>query len=269
LTEAARKLTSASERVTSGSKAQSDLSLSTAAAVEEITASIAQVAERARETLEDSREAGRLAEDGVRTVHEVAAEMQELAEAVNASSRNVEGLGERSREIGGIVGVIRGIAEQTNLLALNAAIEAARAGEQGRGFAVVADEVRKLAEGTGSATEDISRMIDSIQRDTGAAVAAMHASSTRVAQGVGLTARAAEALARITEGAHHTEKRIDDIAHATQEESVAGGEIARNVERVAQMAEDNKAAAIETANDAHMLADLSDRLGSLVGRFKL
>jgi methyl-accepting chemotaxis protein len=205
----------------------------------------------------------------VQVVREVADEMHALAEAVTESSRNVEGLGERSREIGGIVHVIRGIADQTNLLALNAAIEAARAGEQGRGFAVVADEVRKLAESTGSATEDISRMIESIQRDTAAAVAAMHASGNRVEQGVGLTTRAAEALARITEGAHNTETRIGDIAHATQEESVAGTEIAHNVERVAQMAEDNKHAAVETAADAHMLKGLAERLSSLVGRFRI
>ncbi|MBI4985700.1 MAG: methyl-accepting chemotaxis protein [Rhodocyclales bacterium] len=139
LNEAAVKLTAASAKVSSGSHAQSELSLATAAAVEEITASIGQVAQRARETLEDSKQAGFLAAEGARGVRAVADQMHTLAGAVAESSLQVEHLGARSREIGSIVGVIREIADQTNLLALNAAIEAARAGEQGRGFAVVAD----------------------------------------------------------------------------------------------------------------------------------
>ncbi|MDK9725283.1 MAG: methyl-accepting chemotaxis protein [Sterolibacteriaceae bacterium MAG5] len=269
LTDAAAKLSAASGKVTASSSTQSEMSLTTAAAVEEITASIGQVAERARETLADSQHAGELAEEGARMVHTVADRIKELAGAVAESSQRVEGLGERSREIGGIVHVIREIADQTNLLALNAAIEAARAGEQGRGFAVVADEVRKLAERTGVATVDISNMIETIQRDTDGAVEGMHASGKRLEDVVALTSEAAGTLSEISSGAEQTRSRVDDIARATQEESVAGMEIARNVERVAQMAEENKLAAGETADDVQLLRSLADKLHNLVGRFKV
>lgn len=269
LTDAADKLSAASERVSAGSHAQSEMSLATASAVEQITASIAQVAGSASETLEDSKLAGILATEGVAVAHQVAEEMRTLAVAVSDSSHCVEGLGERSREIGSVVQVIREIADQTNLLALNAAIEAARAGEQGRGFAVVADEVRKLAERTGTATVGISRMIDAIQNDTTTAVEGMRTSSTRVEQGVALTIQATEALMRISEGTRQTESRVNDIASATHEQSMVSNEIAKNVERVAQMAEENNMAVVETAQDAQQVGQLADRLHRLVSRFKI
>lgn len=269
LTEAAEKLSAASERVSAGSHAQSEMSLATASAVEQITASIAQVAGNARETLGDSKQAGTLAEEGVAIVRQVASEMRALASAVSDSSQRVKGLGDRSREIGGIVQVIRDIADQTNLLALNAAIEAARAGEQGRGFAVVADEVRKLAERTGTATLGISGMIDAIQNDTSTAVEGMRASSVRVEQGVLLTDQATTALMNISAGTQQAETRVSDIASATQEQSVASSEIAKNVERVAQMAEENNMAVGETAGDARQLGQLADRLHNLVSRFRI
>jgi methyl-accepting chemotaxis protein len=245
------------------------MSLATATAVEEITASIAQVAERARETSAESKQAGALAEDGARVVRDVSAQIHELAGGVAENSQRIEGLGARSREIGGIVGVIREIADQTNLLALNAAIEAARAGEQGRGFAVVADEVRKLAERTGTATVDISSKIEAIQRDTDGAVKGMHASSKRLEEVVALSADAAESLARISDGTAAARRRVEEIAHATEEESLAGAAIARNVEQVAAMAEENKQAVGETAQDALQLTELAGRLDKLVGRFKV
>lgn len=268
LTEAAEKLSSASNTVSAGSLAQSEMSLATASAVEQITASIAQVANSARDTLEDSKQAGMLAGEGVAIVRQTADEMRALAAAVTESSQRVEGLGERSREIGSIVQVIREIADQTNLLALNAAIEAARAGEQGRGFAVVADEVRKLAERTGTATVGISEMIDAIQNDTSIAVTGMRASSSRVEQGVLLTAQATEALMKICEGNQHTETRVGDIATATHEQSMASTEIAKNVERVAQMAEENNVAVGRTSQDALQVGQLADRLHNLISRFK-
>jgi methyl-accepting chemotaxis protein len=265
----ATKLTRASQQVSASSNAQSEMSLSTAAAVEQITASIAQVAERARETSEEAKHAGVLAEDGARVVRDVSAQVHELAGSVAENSQRIEGLGERSREIGSIVGVIREIADQTNLLALNAAIEAARAGEQGRGFAVVADEVRKLAERTGVATVDISSKIEAIQRDTDGAVDGMHVSSQRLEEVVALSAAAATSLTKISEGTATAQARVEEIAHATEEESRAGAAIARNVEQVAAMAEENKQAIGETAQDAGQLDQLASRLDHLVGRFKV
>jgi methyl-accepting chemotaxis protein len=269
LAATAAKLTAASDKVSASSNAQSEMSLATAAAVEQITASIGQVAERARETSEESKQAGVLAEDGARVVRDVSAQIHVLAGSVAENSQRIEELGERSREIGSIVGVIREIADQTNLLALNAAIEAARAGEQGRGFAVVADEVRKLAERTGTATVDISAKIEAIQRDTDGAVDGMHASGKRLEEVVALSAAAAASLARISEGTAAARARVEDIAHATEEESQAGAAIARNVEQVAAMAEENKQAIGETAHDAQQLTALADRLDKLVGRFKV
>ncbi len=269
LAATAAKLTEASNQVSASSNAQSEMSLATAAAVEQITASIGQVAERARETSEEAKQAGVLAEDGARVVRDVSEQIHVLAGGVAENSQRIEGLGERSREIGGIVGVIREIADQTNLLALNAAIEAARAGEQGRGFAVVADEVRKLAERTGSATVDISTKIEAIQRDTDGAVEGMHASGKRLEEVVALSAAAAASLARISEGTAAARARVEDIAHATEEESQAGAAIARNVEQVAAMAEENKQAIGETAHDAQQLTALANRLDNLVGRFKV
>jgi len=268
LSGAADKLTAASARIRNGSHAQQEASVSTATAVEEMTASIGQVADRARETLEASKEAGKLADEGAKIVHGVSGEMIALADGVASTSRQVEALGERSREVGNIVGVIREIADQTNLLALNAAIEAARAGEQGRGFAVVADEVRKLAERTGIATVDISKTIDTIQGDTGSVVEAMRASGARVNHGVEMATQAAQALEKINAGAHLTESRVGEIARAMQEQSEAGGEISRNVDRIAGMAEENGHAVDETAEDAQQLQQLADTLQQLVGKFK-
>ncbi|WIM04957.1 MAG: methyl-accepting chemotaxis protein [Candidatus Nitricoxidivorans perseverans] len=269
LSGSAEKLAAASDRIRNGSHSQREISASTATAVEAVTASIGQVAENAHETLASSREAGELAEEGARIVHGVSDEMAALAGGVADTSRRVEALGERSREIGGIVGVIREIADQTNLLALNAAIEAARAGEQGRGFAVVADEVRKLAERTGAATVDISRTIDTIQGDTRAVVEAMRTSGARVGQGVAMAAQAAQALSKINEGARQTESRVDEIARAMREQSTAGGEIARNVDRIAGMAEENDQAVGETTQDAQRLQQLADSLQRLVEKFKV
>ncbi|HEY6895717.1 MAG TPA: methyl-accepting chemotaxis protein [Rhodocyclaceae bacterium] len=264
----ALSLTAASEKVSTGSNAQSELSISTAAAVEQITGTMAQVSEHARETLDDAKQAGLLAENGAGVVQQVAAQIESLGSALGESSQRVEGLGARSREIGSILSVIREIADQTNLLALNAAIEAARAGEQGRGFAVVADEVRKLAERTGAATVDISTMIDAIQGDTDAAVVGMRASGERLAEAVVLAQTAADSLAEIRVGTGKASGRVDEIAAAIREESAASVEVARNVERVARMAEENKGAVDESARDAGQLRLLAERLHGLVGRFK-
>ncbi|WP_126443921.1 methyl-accepting chemotaxis protein [Sulfuricystis multivorans] len=269
LSEAAQKLAAASERIRNGSRSQREMSVTTAEATDGVTTSIAQVAEHTRETLKSSQEAGELAGEGVRIVRSVADEMTALANGVADTSRQVEALGERSREIGGIVGVIREIADQTNLLALNAAIEAARAGEMGRGFAVVADEVRKLAERTGAATIDISHTIDTIRNDTNAVVEAMRASGARVSQGVEMAAQAAAALAKINEGARLTESRVEEIARTMREQSAAVSEISKNIERIAGMAEENDQVVDETTRDAQRLQQLADGLRQVVGKFKV
>ncbi len=265
----ADRLIEASDKVSKGSRDQGDMLVAAASAVDEITASIGQVGTRARATADEANQAGVQAEDGARVVRNVSEQIHVLAAGVTENSRCVEELGARSREIGGIVDVIREIADQTNLLALNAAIEAARAGEQGRGFAVVADEVRKLAERTGVATVDISTKIEAIRRDTDEAVTGMHASSERLEEVVSLSAAAAESLEGISAGTAAARRRVEEIVQSTEEERLAGDAIARNVQQVAETAEANRQAIDETAADARQLTELADRLEGLVGRFKV
>jgi methyl-accepting chemotaxis protein len=190
------------------------------------------------------------------------------ADSVGQSMRLIENLSRRSHEISGIVKVIREIAEQTNLLALNAAIEAARAGEQGRGFAVVADEVRKLAERTSASTSEIGAMIESIQAEVSSAVQNLKANNEQVTQGKGLAEEVAAILARINEGARVTMQRIHDINSAASEQNTASTDIARNVERIAQMTEETSAAIGQAASTAQQLENLASRLHGEVAQFR-
>jgi methyl-accepting chemotaxis protein len=176
---------------------------------------------------------------------------------------------DRKNQVTSIANVIKDIAGQTNLLALNAAIEAARAGEQGRGFAVVADEVRKLAERTSLATTEIEQMIVGIQSDTVGAVEAMNAALPEVQQGVELAASASESLRAIEEGARRTLSRIGEVADATKEQSSASTSIAQRVEQIANMVEQTTDTIRGTAATAHQLQDIAVSLKQLISRFKV
>ena len=201
-------------------------------------------------------------------VQGAAAEMSKIADSVNQSSHFIERLGEHSNQISAIVNVIKEIADQTNLLALNAAIEAARAGEQGRGFAVVADEVRKLAERTARSTEEITAMIGSIQDGTQHAVASMQEGSARVIEGVAMANRAGESMSQISSGANQVISAVSDISSALREQSTASNQVAQNVERIARMTEENSVAANEIAEEAQQLESLAGALENAVSRFK-
>ncbi len=242
---------------------------STAAAIEEMTVSIGQVAEHAQEAAAIADKSSALAREGEAIVRAASSEMNSIAESVRHGSELVETLNRRSAEISTIVKVIKDIADQTNLLALNAAIEAARAGEQGRGFAVVADEVRKLAERTGSATSEIGSMIEAIQRETSSVVETMQAGGDKVVQGVKLADEAAEALEKINAQTLEAVASVNAIASATREQQAASSDIARNVERIAQMTEESGAAAHHNSDAAQTLDRLAGGLQSRVARFKL
>ncbi len=266
---AAERTATSSGQIAQSSRNQSEAASSMAAAVEQTTVGIDHISSNARDANEISERSGELSRQGGDLVQTVVAEMGEIAAAVSASANAVEELGRRSQEISSIVEVIKDIADQTNLLALNAAIEAARAGEQGRGFAVVADEVRKLAERTTKSTQQISAMIGSVQQETYAAVDAMKAGVSKVDRGVALTTSAGQTMAEVREGAAQVVAAVREISDALREQAAASSDIARNVETIAQMAEENSAAVGENHATAEQLQEFADALQREVSRFKV
>ena len=267
LAGSAGSFAAASAQVEAASHSQCDAAASTAVAIEQSTSSINHVAEHTRETAEISRHASDLSARGEVVARETAEEMTRIADSMQDSARLVSALSQRSQEISGIVKVIKDIAEQTNLLALNAAIEAARAGEQGRGFAVVADEVRKLAERTATATTEIGGMIEAIQGEVAAAVGNLGARNEQVGQAVRLAEQVAGSLAEINAGARKTQERIQEITDAASEQGAASTRIAGNIERIAQMAKQNSAAVADAANSARYVDELAGQLRAEVLRF--
>ena len=269
VSDSAQSLSGSSQQVATSSTHQSEATSSMAAAVEEMTVSINHVSDSAREALEISQKTGQLSSQGGGIIHDTVREMTQIAETVRLTAQTIEELGQHSNQISSIVQVIKDVADQTNLLALNAAIEAARAGEQGRGFAVVADEVRKLAERTTKATEEITRMIATIQDSAQAAVSTMGEAVTQVGGGVALAQQAGDAINQIKDGAEQVVHVVNDISSALTEQSAASNDIASQVETVAQMTEENSAAAAETASAANHLGDLANTMQAAVSRFKI
>ncbi|WP_051710116.1 methyl-accepting chemotaxis protein [Andreprevotia chitinilytica] len=261
------RLADSSGRVSDDSAKQSDASSTMAAAVEQLTTSIAQVSESADVALKASGEADGHARRGGGVINDAVAEMEGIAITIREVAGSIERLGQQSTEITSIVQVIRDVADQTNLLALNAAIEAARAGEQGRGFAVVADEVRKLAERTRLATQDITIKIGSIQHASQEAVQGMSGAVIRVNRGVELAGEAGKSVVDITDGARRVESEIQVIAEALKEQSEASHILAGNVEKISQMSEENSVIAGETTQLARSLRALAETMRGTAGRF--
>lgn len=265
---AANQLFAASEQVAERASQQGDAASSMAASVEEMAVSIDQVKENATEAHNISQTAGEISEEGASVIHNAASEMRKISQAVQASSQIVEDLGHQSDQITSIVNTIKEIADQTNLLALNAAIEAARAGEQGRGFAVVADEVRKLAERTGNSTKEIGEMVAKIQNGTRSAVSSMQDGVRQVSNGVELANQAGDSINRIRDGALRVTVVVNGISDSISEQSMASNEIAQKLEVIAQMSEESAAAVRQTADAARQLQALSSSLRQTVAQFK-
>lgn len=266
---AAQEVLHEANRVASGSNRQYAAALATADAMAQLTDNMNQVSQHAHETAQISQSASDLSEAGVGIASHASSEMDRIAQSVTQSAGVVKALGERSLAISGIVQTIREIADQTNLLALNAAIEAARAGEQGRGFAVVADEVRKLAERTSQATGEISQMIGAIQSETHSAITAIAAGTDQARTGAGLARQAADSLEKINCGARDTMVKVDAIATSIKEQSSTGHDIADHVRSIMEMAQGNSGAAEQTLREAGQLEYMSANLKEIGNVFKL
>ena len=257
LQNTAQHLKDASQSIVHSSREESENAGSMAAAMEQMIHNISQIANHARSAQTISSHSEQLASDGGQVILGVVDGMSRIAEAVNESSETITALGQSSEEIHSIIQVINGIAEQTNLLALNAAIEAARAGEAGRGFAVVADEVRNLASRTAQSTQEISAMIERIRNSTAQAVSSMQAGVTRVSDGVNLARQAGESIGEIRGGAQRAAEVVEEISHTISEQSKASSEVAERVEQIARMSQQNS----QTVNE---LAAAAQRLESVV-----
>jgi len=269
VSDAAQGLSASSSVASQMSSEQSETTASMAAAIEELTVSVQHVSESANEASAISQNSGNLSNEGGEVITKATSEMSKIAETVRQAAQDIEKLDKHSNQVSSIVQVIKEVADQTNLLALNAAIEAARAGEQGRGFAVVADEVRKLAERTTRATEEITKMIGAMQQSAQAAVTTMEAAVDQVSGGVEMAIQAGSAIVKIKQSSEQVVGVVNDITSALSEQTIASNAIATQVEKVAQLTEVNSAAISQTANAAKDLHELADAMRATVTRFKI
>jgi methyl-accepting chemotaxis protein/carbonic anhydrase len=265
---AATEIAASSEQMAQGMGEQSTQVMQISSAIEQMSASVIEVARKSGDAANNAAESGRVAEQGGEVVDQTITGMRSISEAVTAGAASVAELGKRGDQIGQIIEVINDIADQTNLLALNAAIEAARAGEHGRGFAVVADEVRKLADRTTKATEEIGESIKAIQSETGEAVDKMNAGTEQVTTGVESATQAGESLRKIVNTARDVAGMIQSIAAAAEEQSAASEEVSRSVEAVSSVTRQATEGANQAAQAASQLSTKAEQLQVLVGRFK-
>jgi len=256
-------------KMSSGAEDVASQAITVATASEEMSTTSGDIAQNCQMAAESAKRANEAAAHGASVVEESISVMRRIAAKVQSTAATVDTLGQRSDEIGVIVGTIEDIADQTNLLALNAAIEAARAGEQGRGFAVVADEVRALAERTTRATREIGQMIKAIQLDTKSAVSAMDEGVAEVEQGTTEAARSGEALLRIQEEINAVTMQVHQIATAAEEQTATTSEISSSIQQITTIAGDTVESSRNTASSSSLLSRLSEELQKLVGQFKL
>lgn len=269
LASAAEELSAVTEESTRGLTRQNDEIQQAATAVNQMTAAVDEVAGNAVSTSQASSQATTEAEEGREQVAQAVSGMNSMVVEINDSTKSVEGLASQVREIGKVIDVIRGIADQTNLLALNAAIEAARAGEQGRGFAVVADEVRALAHRTQVSTVDIEKMIGEVQVGADGAVAAMNKSLSWANNTQVLAQNAGEALQRITASVAKINERNLVIASASEEQAQVAREVDRNLLNIQDLSTQTAAGAHQTNASSQDLSRLATSFSVLVGKFKL
>lgn len=269
IASAAKTMEDASREVSQTAAIQTHATAAVVSAVEEISSSINESASNAQLAAAAVAQARNGSEAAQQVMKETIAQTNNIASILHNSSSNIEQLDDHSRKIGGIVQVIKEIADQTNLLALNAAIEAARAGEQGRGFAVVADEVRKLAERTALATGEVATLITSIQSVTSDIVIAMQEANTQAETNLELVEHTETALQNINKDSQAVASHVNRISHALTEQNTAIHQIATSIEEIAKMTESNNRAADSSNHIATDLNQLSTKLRSAVSAFKI
>lgn len=248
---------------------QNTATASIAAAVEQMSANINHISDSAMDASRNSKESSATVEHGIEVVQHSAQGMTAIMRATETTAGSIKQLAEKSSEIGKIINVIKGIADQTNLLALNAAIEAARAGEAGRGFAVVADEVRKLAERTAQSTNEIVAMVEATQAGTRNAMESTMVSQEQVAEGERLASDADASMQEVKTRIGETLVSVNDISGAISEQNSASQQIGRDIERIVRMTDDNTALVSRLNGTALHISGLAEELDELVNRFRL
>jgi methyl-accepting chemotaxis protein len=269
LVNASEEISSSATQQAQSAETQKDQAVQVATAMQEMSTTVNTVSDSCNKAADAAREAAETARAGGSIVDATLAKMRLIAGAVGASATKMEELGKSSDQIGRIISVIDDIADQTNLLALNAAIEAARAGEQGRGFAVVADEVRKLAERTTTATKEIAQMIKNIQDETKVAVSAMESGTQQVEEGVTSTAKAGDSLRAIIQMSEQVGGMITEIATAAAQQSSTTEQVNGNVEQISKLVKESAIGAQQSAAACQDLSSLALDLQTMVSKFKL